>query len=161
MATEDDLKASLSYDPRTGVITWLARTKFQGQEAGHSTKRGHRTINRKGIGYQTHRIAWLLYYGSWPSAGIDHIDGDPSNNRITNLREAGQEINNKNRKLNQNSSTGIAGVSWCKSANKWRAYINVNKRHLRIGHFESFNDAVAARKNAESQYGYHPNHGRP
>lgn len=160
MEVEEDLIASLSYDPLSGVITWKPGTKHAGKEAGCSSKRGHRLLNRKGTVYLAHRVAWLLYFGQWPKDGVDHIDGDPSNNRINNLREATQSVNNKNRRLNQNSQTGVSGVAWCSTLKKWRAYINVNNKHTTLGRFDSFDLAVAARKEAEIANNYHPNHGR-
>jgi len=159
-AKTDDLKQALRYDPATGIFRWAPGTRRAGQQAGHQTKRGHWTINRKAVLYQAHQVAWLLYYGDWPTHGIDHIDGDPSNNRIANLRDVGQPENTKNRSLNRNSSSGVAGVSWCKESQKWRAYVHLNGKPLRLGFFASFNEAVQTRKAAERQYGYHPNHGR-
>jgi hypothetical protein len=158
---EDDLKRSLIYDPSTGKLTWAQGTKFAGNEAGHRTKRGHITINRKGKPHQAHRIAWLLYYGSWPVNGIDHIDGDPSNNKISNLRDVGQDLNNKNKCIRMDSSSGVTGVAWCTATNKWRAYISVHGKTRRLGQSASFERAVQLRKAAERKYGYHPNHGRP
>ena len=160
ITVEEDLKNCLSYDPPTGVITWVKDCKFPGREAGHATKRGHRTINRKGVSYQAHQVAWLLYYGVWPASGIDHESGQPEDNRANNLRDADQAVNNKNKRVYRSSSSGVLGVSWCKLTTKWRAYININKRLVVLGRYDSFIDAVAVRKAAERQHQYHPNHGR-
>lgn len=157
---EEDLIRSLIYDHVTGVLTWAPGTKLAGNVAGYVTKRGHLVVSRKGVLYQAHRIAWLLYYGSWPTAGIDHIDGNPGHNWITNLRDATQQVNNMNKCLRRDSSTKVTGVSWCKLAKRWRAYISINKKPVRIGYFDDFDAAVAARKAAEMLHGYHPNHGR-
>lgn len=161
ISCEEDLKSALEYNPCTGIITWKNGTRCQGKEAGHCTKRGHRTISRKGILYQAHRIAWLLHYGTWPKNGIDHIDGNPSNNAINNLRDVGQDQNNKNKCIRKDSCTKVTGVSWCKITNKWRAYISIKGKPVRLGYFDDFNLAVTCRKNAEIEHGYHKNHGRP
>lgn len=157
---EDGLRKSLSYDPSSGLLTWLPGTRFAGRTAGYTTKRGHLIITRTGVTFLAHRVAWFLYYGNWPSKGIDHIDGDPSNNRIENLRDVGQSDNNRNKCLRKDSSTQVTGVSWCKVAKKWRAYINISGKPHRLGYFEDFQAAVDARKAAEPLHGYHPNHGR-
>ncbi len=157
---EEDLKQALKYDPQTGILVWGPGTKFAGKQAGHVTKRGHLTVNRGKKSLQAHRVAWLLHYGKWPTNGIDHIDGNPGNNRIANLRDVGQQDNNRNKCTRKDSSTRITGVSWCKMAKKWRAYISINKRPVRLGYYDDFESAVIARKQAEQQYGYHPNHGR-
>lgn len=159
-SNEKDLIASLSYDPLTGLITWKEGTRRAGKEAGCSTKRGHRLINRNSTVYLAHRVAWLLHHGVWPSEGLDHVDGNPANNRMSNLREASQSINNKNRKLNSNSKSGVSGVAWCSISKKWRAYINVDHKQTTLGRFDSFDEAVAVRKTAEANNNYHPNHGR-
>jgi len=157
---ENDLSNSLIYNPLTGVILWKEGTKRQGKEAGNATKRGHRTISRNSVLYQAHRIAWLLHYKQWPKHGIDHIDGNPGNNRISNLRDVEQETNNKNKRLRKDSKTGVLGVSWCKTTKKWSAYININKKMKKLGYYSDFNKAVSVRKHAERENNYHPNHSR-
>jgi hypothetical protein len=44
-----------------------------------------------------HRLAWLLHTGKNPKDQIDHINGDRSDNRIQNLREADASLNQRNR----------------------------------------------------------------
>lgn len=160
MAIEDDLKQSLLYDPDTGILTWAKGTRNAGNTAGHATKRGHMTVSRKGVLYQAHRVAWLLHYGHWPVSGIDHIDGNPGNNRIANLRDVGQEDNNKNKCIRRDSASKVMGVTWDKLTGKWRVGISIDKKRYTLGFFADFNKAVAVRKEAEQKFGYHPNHGR-
>lgn len=60
-----------------------------------------------------------------------------------------------------NNKTGVHGVSWAKELGRWRSRIStVQNRHLSLGCFNSFLDAVCARKSAEVKFGYHINHGR-
>jgi len=127
----------------------------KGQEAGNFCKNGYRRVRFDGEPYQTHRIIWKLLYGEDP-AEIDHINGNRSDNRITNLRSVCHYENMRNMKKMPSNSSGVTGVFWCKDRSKWGAFIG--KKNL--GRFDRFEDAVAARKQAEEEYGYHPNHGR-
>ena len=52
------------------------------------------------------------------------------------------------------------GVSWRKSASKWQAQIKIDRRTIHLGYFDYFHIAVATRKRAERDYGFHRNHGR-
>ena len=87
---------------------------------------------------------------------VDHIDGNRSNNRWANLREATRKTNARNMKRPSNNTSAVAGVSWHKKAGKWRAFLA--GKHL--GLFVSKSDATRARKTAERKLGFHPNHGR-
>ncbi|MFX4377260.1 HNH endonuclease, partial [Acinetobacter baumannii] len=41
-------------------------------------------------------MAWLYVHGVHPTGQIDHIDGDPLNNRISNLRDVSHAVNQQN-----------------------------------------------------------------
>lgn len=63
--------------------------------------------------YLVHRIIWEMFNGPIPSGMvIDHLDGDPWNNDIRNLRVTTQRINTQNSRLRSNNSSGTVGVSW-------------------------------------------------
>lgn len=126
------------------------------QEAGTFCKDiGYRKVRFDGRTYYTHRIIWKLLYGEDP-VEIDHINGNRSDNRITNLRSVSRLENMRNMKKMPSNTSGVAGVFWLKDRSKWRATISQKI----LGNFKKFEDAVAARKQAEKEYGYHPNHGR-
>ena len=118
---------------------------------------------RDGImdGYLAHRVAWLLYYGIDPGANeIDHIDQDPTNNRIGNLRLVSHGDNMKNRRKHKNNTSGVMGISWHKGAGKWQAYISKGGKRKGLGIFEDKFEAICVRKSAEIRFGYHENHGK-
>jgi len=128
----------------------------KGQEAGTFCKDiGYRKVHFDGQIYYTHRLIWKLLYGEDPLE-IDHINGNRSDNRITNLRSVPHYENMRNTKKMSNNSSGVMGIYWLKDRSKWRASIG---REL-LGDFDKLEDAAAARKQAEKEYGYHPNHGR-
>lgn len=80
---------------------------------------------------------------------IDHIDGNPANNRRGNLRVCTQQQNMMNSRFKSNKSCGIQGVSWDKARKKWVAQIALNKKHYHLGRYSLIEDAIKARKEAE------------
>jgi hypothetical protein len=57
------------------------------------------------------------------------------------------------------NSSGVTGVFKHTQTGRWQAQIRIEKRSMHLGSFESFDDAVAARRKAEEQHGFHKNHG--
>lgn len=105
-----------------------------------------------------HRLAWKLYYGSYPKGMIDHIDGNGLNNRIDNLRDVSSRDNMRNKAMYKKNKSGITGVRYEKGTGKklWAASIG----NRNIGRFESFLDACCARLSAEAKEdGYTDGHG--
>lgn len=85
---------------------------------------------------------------------IDHKYGEESrhDNRKLNLRVATRLENNRNHKICSTNTSGVTGVCWDKSRNKWFAQITVNNKNIHLGRFDNFEDAVKARKEAEEKY---------
>jgi hypothetical protein len=130
-----------------------------GTPAGSKTSAGYMRVRIGGIEYQQHRLIWKLVHGEDPEQ-IDHINGKPLDNRITNLRSVTHQENLRNRKLPSNSGTGAQGVHWRKRDSVWIAHIWIGGKQKYLGTFTNKQDAVAARKAAEKEHGYHENHGR-
>jgi hypothetical protein len=120
---------------------------------------GYKAGTIKGVRIAAHRVIWAMTFGAWPPQDIDHINGDRSDNRISNLRSVSRLENGRN-KAAQESRSNAAGVMWVERNKKWRARITVNGKRLDLGLHSTIDEAVAARKKAERQYGFHPNHGR-
>lgn len=121
---------------------------------------GRRMIAFNGARYYAYRLIFAYHYGRWPLDELDHIDGDPGNDRIENLREVSHAENMKNRKMTGATKTGVLGVQLYKPTGKWRAKIRVGGRCFYLGYFDDFSEAVAARQAAEVYHGFHENHGR-
>jgi hypothetical protein len=156
------LQKALAYDPHTGVVTWKEDRggRPAGSIAGSLKPTGYRHVRVDGRMFQEHRVAWALHYGEWPSANIDHVNGNPSDNRIENLRCVMQAENNKNARRRKDNTSGVTGVLWYKASKKWGAKIHRDGSYVFLGLFESMEDAITARKQAEAKLGYHANHGR-
>lgn len=144
--------ASLAYDPDTGLIHWLPsdakgdrwNKRFAGKEAFTSISHGYRQSCIGGKKYYGHRVAWFLHYGEWPKRGlqIDHINGNRSDNRISNLRLATSGQNGANRKEGRGVSRHL-GVS-PHQCGKWVAEIQKDGVRKYLGLFESEDDAARA-----------------
>jgi len=113
-----------------------------------------------GIGqsrHMLHRVIYALHYGSFDETKmIDHVDGDRTNNRIGNLRLVDMTQNLHNSKVWSTNTSGYTGVSWSTRESKWRAAIRVAGRSISLGQFNKKEDAIAARKAFETQYGLYP-----
>lgn len=85
----------------------------KGQPAGCLKKDGYNQIMINGHSYYTRRLAWAYVYGDFPEGGqplIDHINGNPSDNRIANLKISSHSENMKNQKMQSNNTSGVNGV---------------------------------------------------
>lgn len=100
-----------------------------------------------------------LIMGAGKNDEVDHINHNTLDNRKCNLRLVSHAENMRNKALQINNKTGVPGVSFNKSKNKWSAGIGTNGKFKEIGTFKSFGDAVAARKKAEIENNCHPLHG--
>jgi len=156
--TAERLRALLSYDPETGLFRWRVNVSRQkaGAIAGRKSK-GYIRIKIDRHTYSAHRLAWLHFYGVWPTEQLDHLNVVRDDNRIANLREATNAENGQNCVVSRNNSSGHPGVHWDKRCRKWRARIKVNRKEIYLGVFENIDDAAAARAKAKSElHTFHP-----
>jgi len=162
LITQSQLKSLLHYNQDTGLFTWLNNIKHHGKTkgkiAGYTNPLGYTLISIKGKTYHAHRLAWLYIYGEIPNI-IDHIDHNPTNNKIDNLRNTDTRGNMKNCSMNIKNTSGFTGVHFDKQYGKWRAMIRVNSKKVSLYSGNSKEDAIIARKKANIKYGYHKNHG--
>lgn len=92
-----------------------------------------------------HRLVWFFATGEMPPHEIDHINGDPADNRIANLRLATSAQNKQNiRNARRHNSTGYLGVSWNKDREMYRADIALNGKRKFLGHYPSPQEAHSA-----------------
>ena len=109
--------------------------------------------------FTEHRLIFFFANKYQPDE-VDHINGNKSDNRISNLRAADRFINCRNTKKRSDNSSGISGVSFRKDTQKWVAAVSVNGKKKYLGSFKDKEDAIAARKLALSKLsGYSDRHG--
>lgn len=147
----EHLRNLLSYDPVTGIFQWkkLHKRKSARGCAGAKDLYGYVVIRIEGKLYKAHRLAWLHYYGAWPSQNIDHINRIRDDNRIANLRDVAQTLNMRNATYAPTQS-GYVGVVWDKAREKWKAQIRIGRRNVCLGRFDSKKRAISVRQKAES-----------
>jgi hypothetical protein len=146
-ATHECVVAALDYDPATGVFRWKrtrGRMAKAGSQAGTIAPSGHRVIQINRICYKAHRLAVFYVTKCWPDRLLDHINMQPDDNRISNLRPADCCENNWNRRVQSNNISGHRGVYFSAGKGKWCAQIRYRKIYRYIGTFESKDAAISA-----------------
>jgi hypothetical protein len=150
--TAEQLRAVLDYLPVSGVFRWRRQpySLKYGRVAGSRQNRyGHREIRVLGRSYLAHRLAWLHFYGEWPTLNIDHRNGDPGDNRIFNLREADQTHNNANARKPKHNTSGFKGVG--RRGTRWRAVIYKQRQQFNLGLYDTPKEAAEAYATAARQ----------
>lgn len=135
------VKRKYAYDPETGVWTCCK----SGRTAGYTNPRGYTLIRCNYSKYLAHRLAWLWMTGTDPGKlEVDHIDGNPNNNRWTNLRLASRGGNCYNTRLRSDSSAGFKGVHFDKKRRKYVARICKEGNRVMLGCFNTAYEAHLA-----------------
>lgn len=131
------------------------------KDIGCHTQKGYRSYYFKGKQYIVHRTIYEMHHGKIAKGMlIDHIDGNPRNNRIENLRMVTPSENQRNCKRKSNNKSGVTGLFWLRQNGRWRVQLNVKGKIHYLGCFRSKTEAIKVRKDAEKRLGFHPNHGR-
>jgi hypothetical protein len=141
------LREVLHYDQITGLFVW--KISRGGRKAGQSTgavnSHGYLSIGIDGGLYKAHRLAILYMTGEWPSLDVDHIDGNRTNNRFGNLREASKAVNSENRHRSRaGRPVHLMGISRHKNRRQWQAAITVRGVKTYLGLFDTADEAGAA-----------------
>lgn len=144
--SHSELRRLLDYNPDTGILTWRVRAARRikvGDPAGSCAHRGYLKVKVKCGQYLAHRLAWFWVHGEWPSLDVDHIDGNTSNNRLSNLRLATKSQNLANRGAPSVNTSGFKGVA-ARLGGGWRARIRVDGKNIELGTFYTPEEAHAA-----------------
>ena len=134
------------FEYKDGNLYWKVQKNSRaliGSKAGSLKNNGYYSITIDSKLYRNHRLIYLYHYGYLPKF-IDHIDNDPLNNNIENLRETTRSQNLMNQKPRKNKSSKYKGVSWYKRDKIWQAQIKINKKQIHLGRFKLEKDAALA-----------------
>lgn len=145
--TAERLRHLLSYDPATGAFKWRVdrNSKCLAESvAGGVNPKGYVAVRVDYRPYRAHRLAWLYVTGEWPEGLIDHINGEPADNRFCNLRVADSNTNAMNRRRSARNTSGFKGVSFHRAKGMWRAEIAARGARYTIGLFNTVEEAAAA-----------------
>ena len=120
-----------------------------GNVAGTILKNGYGLVSVDGKKIGTHRVIYAMHYGFMPEI-VDHIDGNPSNNNIFNLRAANKSQNSMNQKLSIKNTSGYKGVSW--NGHNWKVCIYKNRKKITIGTYKDKEIANIVAISARNMY---------
>ena len=130
-----------------GRLFWVSG-RNAGLEAGCKMKSDGRVRvrigGRSGPLVFRYRLIWAIAYGHWPTGEVDHIDGDCTNDRLSNLRIATSSQNKRNIGVSSANKSGYKGVFRIEKLGKWAAQIRINKKSTHIGVYETPELAHAA-----------------
>jgi hypothetical protein len=146
----EEIREYIDYNPETGECVWkrvlpMSNHTKAGDEAGSLDKvHGYYQLRFSGKLYRLHRVVWYLHYGEQPGdKHIDHINGNRSDNRISNLRLVTQQENNHN--------TAALGITYYARTGKWMSQIKVDNESKYLGYFDCPLMAGLAYKDAKRQ----------
>lgn len=143
--SQEYLRSILDYDPDTGVFRWKCRsdtpkqwnTRYAGTVAGQVNSHGYRIIQIGKRPYRACRLAWVYIHGEIPSnKEIDHKNCVRDDDRIKNLRPCTHSQNKANAHLRRGNRSGLKGVSFSKSNQKWQAQITIHGEHKHLGFYD-------------------------
>lgn len=143
--TRDYLLSLLHYNRITGQFRW----RSTGEVAGWTTPKGYVVITIDGVKYMAHKLAWLYMHNEWPER-VDHKDG--KSNAIINLRKCTQQQNMYNRTVKSNSLTGVKGVSFDKSRNKYLVRVSINGVNTNLGRYDDLELAELVATEARNKH---------
>ena len=173
--TQEYLKTILEWDNENLTFTRkVSRGRFK---AGtvltfSEDKQGRQQTKLDGLAWKKSHLVWLYCTGenmkdinknefnTRNTMVIDHIDGNPSNDRIENLRKITKAENSRNRSTAKNNKYGSQGIHFRESSSRWIAEIRYNYDNIYLGSYLTKEEAISARQGAERALGFHENHGR-
>jgi len=138
------LHDTFHYDQETGAFMRRALHHSNVAQAGCINRAGYRQINLKYKLWYAHQLAWAYVYGYLPACDIDHINGDKSDNRISNLRLATRSQNMQNTGLRSSNTSGFKGAYFFKRTGTWKSEIKIEGKRIHLGYFNSAEDAALA-----------------
>jgi len=147
--TQDILNNIFTY--KDGELYWKTKINRQtkvGTRAGSISGSGYWqtwVYNKK---YLNHRLIFMMFNNSVPDC-LDHIDRNPLNNKIENLRSATRTENQYNKKTPKHSISGIKGVY--KYKDSWRARLIADKKRINLGYFKTVEEATMAVQKARQE----------
>lgn len=153
--TADEVRAALDYDPVLGILRWKPNparskawnTRRAGKAAGSVSKATLQVqVRLNDVLYLAHRLIWLMQTGTWPAEEIDHRNGNDSDNRWENLREATRNENIWNRTMHKGTKSGFLGVRYRPHHGKWEARIAIGGKVVWHAYASTAQEASAMRR---------------
>lgn len=148
------VRSIYDYDRETGVFSYKAsRGRMSKGSIAGTVKKGYGVLAIGGKFFQASRVAWLYVHGSWPINDIDHINHNPLDNRIENLRDISHQANMHNQsRARVNNKTGVVGVYYFARNKRYHAQINIKGKPTFLGSFSNIEDAEKAYLKAKATH---------
>jgi hypothetical protein len=125
--------------------------KKTGVVAGSKDTKGYLISSVDGKRQKNHRIIFMMHYGYLPRI-IDHIDRNPANNKIENLRNVNYAQNSLNSGTSKHNTSGFKNVDWFASKKRWRVYLKLNGKRTLFGYFKDLELAGLVAAEAKDKY---------
>lgn len=146
------LRELFDYLPSGNLIRKITSTNSHaGNAIGWDVGGGYLNAMVDGVTYKLHELIWL-WHGRQTAPEIDHINRNPSDNRIENLREATRSQNMYNRRKPKTNTSGAKNVVWKKDKQMWCVRVGIEKKRLHIGYFKDFELAELVAAEARDKY---------
>lgn len=144
--SKEEIEVHLEYDKENGCFyrKQLHQKMPAGSIVGCKKANGYIYVGLFKKHIFCHRLVWFFEHGEWPTKVIDHIDGDKTNNKITNLRLATYSQSSMHRKVMSNSKSQLKGVIFIKRKNRYRATIRCNNKRIYLGYYKTAEEAHVA-----------------
>jgi hypothetical protein len=144
------------FEYRDGDLYWKVdrgSQKCKGKKAGTPTSKGYLAFRVRELGGSmlVHRAVWIMQHGEAPDR-LDHINGNPLDNRIENLRPASRSQNGYNRPVAAHNTSGVKNVSWCKTKNKWSVTVSVSGKKKWFGYYNDIELAEMVATEVRNKY---------
>lgn len=137
MLTAERVRDTLNYDPETGALSWKIRMGSRAMPGKPITcldSHGYIVLRLDRRLYRAHRIAWLHATGAHPEHDIDHINGQRSDNRLSNLRDVPRSINLQNSNATVTKArAGLCGAVFDRRSGKYLPSIVANGKRVLLG----------------------------
>ena len=126
------------YEPDTGFVI----KKSLNRRVGWVERNGYRCVKVANKDIKEHRFIFAFVEGKWPFEDVDHINGNKSDNRWSNLRAVSTSVNMQNQtRAHKCNASGLLGVTKSSYSSKWRARIRINKKEIYLGLFDDEHEA--------------------
>lgn len=136
--TQEQVKTHFEY--RDGYLYWIkcnSNRVSPGKRVDSFDSKGYIQVMLFGKRQRAHRLIYLYHHGVLPEF-IDHIDGNRSNNEISNLRACTLNQNQHNRKPRISNKTGVKNIFWDSKMKSWMVSLNANGNKIFQGWFDDF-----------------------
>lgn len=143
--TLERLVELVDYDAQTGIFTRKVATGRMsvGGVMGSPTHGGYIRIVVLQRSYLAHVLAWFIVHKAWPPGPLDHINLDPTDNRITNLRVVSPAENVRHSRIKCVNRSGAKGVILTRTG-RFTAQLKLHNKSIYLGTFGTLDEAAHA-----------------